>query len=355
MKTGSADLPLHGGSAPKWLFERMKRLAREISIAIIISFGKDEFFKRLSDPLWFQSFGCILGFDWHSSGLTTTTTAALKEGLAEETKNLGVFFAGGKGLRGIHTPDDIESVSEKGYLSYDKAKTLINSSRLVAKVDADAVQDGYKIYHHFMVFDRSGNWVVVQQGMNSQRKYARRYHWASYEMESFVKDPHKGVISDQIGKPLNLVDREIEETQSHMVELSRENPRLVIKEIRNIKLPEHHPLYPGDFNISYLEKVLKKTQEFSPGDFENLLLVKGIGEKTLRALALLSNLIYGSPLSFKDPALFSFAHGGKDGYPFPADRKTYDQSIEILKEAIRGARIGELEKFNLIKKLSTIS
>lgn len=353
MKTGSVDLPLHGGSAPKWLFERMKRLAREISISVIINFGKDEFLNRLSDPIWFQAFGCVLGFDWHSSGLTTTTTGAIKEGLKDEMRNLNIFFAGGKGLRGINTPKDIESYAEKGFISSKLIDYLKNSSRLVAKVDSDAVQDGYRIYHHFMIFDKEGNWIVTQQGMNTQKKYARRYHWSSYGMKSFVKDPHKGVIANEFLSPLNLVDSAIEDTQNKIVQLAKEETNLVIKEIKSIKLPRHHPLYPQNFNSTYLENVLRKAKESSFEDFENLLLVRGVGEKTLRALALLANLIYGSPLSFKDPALFSFAHGGKDGYPFPVDRKTYDQSIEILHKAIISARIGELERFNLIKRLSS--
>ncbi len=355
MKTGSVDLPLHSGSAPRWLFERMRHLAREICIAIVINYGKEELLMRLSDPIWFQSLGCILGFDWHSSGLTTTTTAAIKEGLKDEERAFKLFAAGGKGARGIRTPSDIQDVAEKGLMSEDIAHELIKSSRLAAKVDSQAVQDGYQIYHHFMLFDSNGNWIVIQQAMNPQSKYARRYHWASFELKSFVRDPHKGVISQRFEKPLNLVDSEIEETRKKMVSIAGEDTGAVIKEFKSIKLPEHHPLYPADFSFEHLSKTLKKIREVNPEDFENLLLVGGVGEKTLRALALLSNLIFGSPLSFKDPAIFSFAHGGKDGYPFPVDKETYDRSIEVLREAIRMARIGEPEKFRLLKKVGAIS
>lgn len=352
MRTGSADLPLHGGSAPGWLFERMKRLAREISISIVINFGKEELFKRFSDPFWFQSFGCLLGFDWHSSGLTTTTTASIKEGLKDEGRSLGIFSAGGKGARGIRTPDDIEHILEKGYISEEQSARLIKASRLVAKIDSDAVQDGYSIYHHFMMFDSNGNWIVIQQGMKPNINYARRYHWASDGLESFIKDPHKGVIAERFEKPLNLVDAEISETQNKMVYFSKEETQLVVNELKSLKLPEHHPLYQADFNIDYLSRVLRKAKKISPEDFESLLLIKGIGEKMLRALALLSNLIFGTPLSFKDPALFSFAHGGKDGYPFPVEKEVYDRSIEVLRQSILSARLGEVEKYNLLKKIA---
>jgi hypothetical protein len=351
VKTGSMDLPLHGGKAPLWLFNRMTKLAREITLAIIVEYGTDEVLRRLSDPIWFQSFGCILGFDWHSSGVTTTVTGALKEGLKNEGKNIGIFFAGGKGTRGLETPSDIEGIGEKGYISKETGEMLIRASRLVAKVDSSALQDGYNIYHHFMVFDKKGNWVVVQQGMKVENKYARRYHWLSEGLRSFTSNPHKGIISEKTEKPLNLVDGKIEKTRENMVSIAKEDTNSVVKEIKSIVLPAHHPLYPGDFNTNYLRKILRKTRETNPQDFESLLLVQGVGEKTLRALALLSNIIFQSELSFRDPALFSFAHGGKDGYPFPVDKETYDKSIEILKSAVSRAKLGDVEKINALKRL----
>jgi hypothetical protein len=351
MKNGSMDLPLHGGQAPAWLFGRMKKLAREITLAIILEYGSDEILKRLSDPIWFQSFGCVLGFDWHSSGVTTTVTGALKEGLKEEEKNIGIFFAGGKGRRGLETPSDIKKAGEKGYISEKNVNSLIRTSKLVAKVDAHALQDGYSIYHHFMAFDKKGAWIIVQQGMKTEKRYARRYHWSSDNLKSFTSDPHKGIMSERTEHPLNLVDREIETTREKMTEISKEESGMLAKELKKIVLPAHHPLYPSDFNGDYLRKILRKIKETSPGNFENLLLVPGVGEKTLRALALVANVIFGSELSFRDPALFSFAHGGKDGYPYPVDRKTYDRSIDILKYAVDRAKLGDIEKINALKRL----
>ncbi len=354
MKTGSVDLPLHGGNAPRWLFERMKKLGREISLAIVLEYGRGELLKRLSDPVWFQSLGCVLGFDWHSSGLTTTVTGALKEGLKEEEKDIGLFFAGGKGKRAVKTPQDIEKDAERGFISNETANKLVRTSRLVAKVDSNALQDGYTLYHHFMVFDKEGNWTVVQQGMKVEIKYARRYHWSSEGLESFVRDPHKGIITQSIEKPLNLVDSTIEKTREKIVSVAGEDTEIVLKEIKSINLPSHHPLYPSDFNIDYLRKILRRTRELNPTDFESLLLVNGLGEKTLRALALVSNVVFGSELSFRDPALFSFAHGGKDGYPFPVDKYTYDQSIEILRSAVEKAKIGEIERLHVLKRLEEL-
>ncbi len=355
MRTGYADLPLHGGKAPKWLFERMKKLAREIAIAIIIQYGKEELLKRLSDPIWFQAFGCTLGFDWHSSGVTTTVTGALAEGLKSDQKELGIFFAGGKGRRGLHTPYDIAAWGEKGVISEEKVKYFQRVSRLVAKVDASAVQDGFNIYHHFLIFTKNGKWLVVQQGMKEKTRKARRYHWLSDNVKSFVSNPHSGIISSGKEKNvLNLTDRDIPKTRKDIVNLSNEKPELVLKELKHIEMPYHHPIYSTDFNITYLNKILRKTHETSAKDFENLLLIKGVGEKTLRALTLIAHLVYGDPVSFKDPALFSFAHGGKDGYPFPVERDTYDRSISILKDAIRKAKIGDYEKLRAIKRLQKL-
>ncbi|MCD6427769.1 MAG: DUF763 domain-containing protein [Caldisericaceae bacterium] len=352
MRSGYADLPLHGGKAPKWLFERMKKLAREISLVIIAEYGTNEFLRRISDPIWFQSFGCVLGFDWHSSGVTTTVTGALAEGLKAEQKNIGLFFAGGKGRRGLKTPEDIARWGERGVISLEKVRKFQQTSRLVAKVDADALQDGFRIYHHFFVFTKSGKWAVVQQGLKGESKRARRYHWISDNVKSFVSDPHKGIVSAKKETVLNLVDGKIPETRKKIAELSAEKPELVLKEIKHIEMPFHHPVFKTDFNEKRLRTILRKTHELSPSDFESLLLIRGVGEKTLRALSLVAHVAFGTPLSFKDPALFSFAHGGKDGYPFPVDRETYDRSIAILKDAVRKAKIGDYEKINALKRLS---
>jgi uncharacterized protein len=355
MKKGYADLPLHGGKAPAWLFERMILLSREISQIIIEYFGKEEFLNKISDPIWFQSFGCVLGFDWHSSGVTTTVTGSLKEGLKPLQHELGLYFAGGKGKRGINTPLDIDDLAEKGEIEDSYSKKLKNISRLVAKVDTCGVQDGYSLYHHFLIFTKEGQWAVIQQGMKDNSRYARRYHWYSKELKSFVSDPHKGVVASIKEEPLNLIDSKIEKTRNDILYFVKEAPideADRIKDLKELTMPKHHPIFDEDYDVEKLKKILINIKETNPEDFENLLLVKGLGAKNLRALSLISHLIFNSELSFKDPATYSFAHGGKDGYPFPVDKKTYDESIEILKEAVNKAKIGSYEKINAIKRLS---
>lgn len=358
MKRGFADLPLHGGRAPKWLFDRMTKLAREITYAIVVYFGREEFLARISDPYWFQSFGCVLGFDWHSSGITTTVTGALKEGLKMAQAELGIFFAGGKGKRGMLTPNEIDDWGDRGLIDFNKALMLKNVSRLTAKVDSSCLQDGYSIYHHFLIYSKDDEWAVVQQGMKGEAKLARRYHWFSEGLESFVSDPHSGIASLSKEEPLNLVDSKIEKTRSDIVLLSNEMPISdvkMLKEIKSLKMPIHHPIFKEDFDEERLKNILAKVRIIKPSNFSDMLLIKGLGEKSLRALALLSHLIFGSDLSFKDPVTFSFAHGGKDGYPFPVDKKVYDRSIEILEEAVRKAKLNDLDKLEALRRLSLIT
>lgn len=355
MRKGYVDLPLHDGKAPKWLFDKMVKLAREITFSIIILYGVSEFLERISDPFWFQAFGCVLGFDWHSSGVTTTVTGALKEALKEEEKNLGLFFFGGKGKRGLDTPKEIEKICEKGEISFALAENLKKISRLVAKVDTVGLQDGFSLYHHFFIYSKKGDWVILEQGMRSQEKVARRYHWISKNLVSFIEDPHKGVVSDLIVKPLNLVDSKITKTRKDILNVIKEvktNEMFKILDKKRLKLNYHHPIFEEDYDKKRLDKILNKIKEISPNKFEDLLLVEGLGEKTMRALTLISHLIFGSELSFRDPVTFSFAHGGKDGYPYPIDKRTYDNSIEILKNAVNEAKIGDLEKLKILKKLS---
>ncbi len=313
MKTGITNLPLHGGKAPKWLFGRMKKLAGSISKIIIDEYGEKEFLKRLSDPYWFQALSCVLGYDWHSSGTTTVTTAALKEALDGP-----ILVAGGKGKTAIKTPEDIEKISEKFNLSEKKKNELIESSRLVAKVDNSAVQDGFKLYHHSMFITEKGDWVIIQQGMNG--KYARRYHWIN-EIRSFVDEPHSGIASDIKTKTLDLTSRENKKLRQHTIDASFEI----------LNMPKRHEILPVDIRD---KKIFQKIAEAEPKKFEDLLKIRGVGEKTLRALALISEIIYGDKISWKDPAKYSFAHGGKDGIPYPVNRRIYDKSIEILKQAV---------------------
>lgn len=352
MRTGVANLPLHYGKAPSWLFQRMRSLSREISLFIIDEYGPEEMLRRLSDPFWFQAFGCVLGFDWHSSGVTTTVCGALKEGLKDIERELGFYIAGGKGKTSRKTPLEIEEICHDTSMD---GSFLIYASRMSAKVDSSALQDGYQIYHHTFFFTRSGQWAVVQQGMNEESRYARRYHWLSEGVRDFVCEPHWAVCCDQRKECLNLVAQESEKTRQAITRLSHERPEFLLSESKKIKelyLPKEHPVPMEEFRLERLEKSFTQIYEHTPGNFEQLLGLQGVGSKSLRALSLISELIYGVKPSFEDPARFSFAHGGKDGHPYPVDRKVYDQSIEVLKKAIERAKVGDREKMEAIRRLS---
>lgn len=354
VRTGYADLPLHGGRAPRWLFARMVRLSREILLLLAEEFGTFEVLRRLSDPHWFQALGCLLGFDWHSSGLTTTTCGALKEALKEVGPELGLFAAGGKGAASRQTPDEITSWAEKLGI---EAAPLVYASRMSAKVDSAALQDGFQIYHHTFFFDRNGNWCVVQQGMKESVHLARRYHWFSAGLQSFVVEPHSGVVGEKSSLVLNLVAKEAEPARTVIPELAQRPPDHLVRELshlKSLKLPERHALLLSDINPRRLESVFLRTYEAQAENFEALLGVPGLGAKGLRALALLSELVYGAPASFRDPARFSFAHGGKDGTPYPVDRATYDKTIAVLEQAIRRARLGEREELAALRRLSLL-
>lgn len=351
MKTGQADLPLHGGKAPKWLLDLMVKLSREFVCFFVSEMGTDEFIKRISDPFWFQSFGCLLGFDWHSSGLTTTVMGALKTALNQIGSEAGLFVAGGKGRSALKTPEEILFISEKHNID---AQRLIYASRISAKVDNTAVQDGFKLYHHSMIFDTKGNWAIVQQGMNEATGYARRYHWFSGTVQNFVVEPHHAVCSDWKGRVLNLVARESEKSRSAVTYIAKQNPDSVMKQfsrILDLKMPERHYLTKEDIKPESLRKILIETYERQPENFEELLGVKGLGPKAVRALVLLSELLYGAEPSFRDPAKFSFAHGGKDGHPFPVDRETYEKTIDVLRRAVLQAKIDRNEKERALKRL----
>lgn len=328
-KTGTATLPLHYGKTPPWLFSRMAALAREISYAIVREFGRKAFLEKLSDPFWFQALGCVLGFDWHSSGLTTTVTGALKAGLKGMEGELGLYIAGGKGSTSRKTPRHIETFADKYAL--DPAP-MIYASRMSAKVDNTAVQDGYQLYHHVFVFTKDGEWSVVQQGMNGPAKSARRYHWFSDNVRDFVVEPHSAVCSDKKGPSLNMVARESADARLISTSLSKEKPVKVVSEINKIdrlEMTRRHNISSIDICPKRLYRTLLKTYERQPEDFETLLGMQGIGPKTMRALALISEIVHGTPPSYRDPARFGFAHGGKDGTPYPVDRRTYDKTIDI--------------------------
>ena len=354
-RTGIANLPLHYGKAPRWLFARMVKLARGITIAIVTEFGAEEMLKRLSHPYWFQAFGCILGYDWHSSGVTTTLCGALKEGIKGLEPSLGLFVAGGKGRTSRRTPQELEVW---GYsLSLDTTP-LIYASRMSAKVDSAAIQDGYQLYHHTFLFTNSGSWAVVQQGMNKTKRYARRYHWLGESVSSFVNEPHSAILSDVRGAALNLVASESKTARTTIAGIATtEKPEHIVAELKKLKilnLPFRHQLTADDLHPDSLSKILLSTYERQPGDFEELLGLKGVGPKTIRALSLISELVYGIAPSYRDPARYSFAHGGKDGIPYPVDRKTYDQSIELLSRAINKTKIGIGERKSALNRLDRL-
>lgn len=355
MKTGTATLPLHWGTAPVWLFQRMVRLAREIILVMRRDCGPDEILRRIADPHWFQALGCVLGFDWHSSGLTTTVCGALKEAVRGREHETGIFAAGGKGRVSRKTPEEITATGSK--LRMDPA-TLVYASRLSAKVDSAAVQDGYQLYHHVFFYTHDGKWAVVQQGMNTDTRLARRYHWLGSAVHDFVCEPHAAVCCDAWGETLNLVARESDAARSASQMIAAEHPDRVLREIKkaaSCKLPRRHYVTADDINPKKLHTVLLKTYEARPADFEALLALPGIGPKTLRSLALLSEIIYGAAPSYRDPARFSYAHGGKDGHPYPVARDVYDTAVSVLREIVNESSIGVSEKRRAFKRLATLS
>lgn len=396
--SGHADLPLHTGTVPRWLADRMMVLGTLITESLVENFGPDEVLVRLSDPLWFQSFGAVMGMDWHSSGITTSVMYALKRGLNPRAKELGIYVCGGRGKYSRMTPDELIQIADKEGLQGD---SLVRNSKLVAKIDNNAIQDGFQLYQHNFILTKTGNWAVVQQGMNINEKKARRYHWCSSDLRSFVENPHTGVVGDNLGKILNLTDENARTARDSILDLSLQDTEKVIKEItqigkpasemillsggkvepiknvplqgelfeseeiksqkpveiqsagRSIIMPAHHEVLAEDVDLKRLGGVLATAYESQPKDFESLMLTPGLGPRTLQSLALVSEVIYGTPSRFKDPARFSFAHGGKDGYPFPVPLKIYDESIRILRESIEKSKLGYKDKSECIKRLHT--
>jgi len=353
-RRGFAHLPLHGGRAPAWLFQRMIKLSRAILEIMLSEYPPSEFLRRISDPFWFQSLGNVLGFDWHSSGITTTTTGALKEAIISLNTNL-IFAAGGKGKAAISTPLQIEKIAEN--FGFNPAP-FIKASRLSAKVDSVLLQDGYKLYHHTIFFTPDGTWAVIQQGMKESTSYARRYHWISNNINSYFNEPHSGISAQKKESiVLNLTSSYSKENRQLLVELSKEKPEKIEREVERVKilsLPKRHALLASDIHPKNLRRAMLLAYERLPSNLEELLEIRGVGAKYIRALSLVSDLIFGAPVSFEDPAVFSFAHGGKDGTPYPVDRKVYDGTIEILERAIKKAKIGERDKINALKKLSQL-
>jgi hypothetical protein len=347
-RSGHADLPLHHGKVPPWLAQRMSRLGSSIVEVIVSEYGKEAFLARISDPMWFQSFGAVLGMDWHSSGMTTSVMGALKSGLRPKAGEMGIFVCGGRGKHSRKTPDELIRIADHTGLDGNE---LVRASKLSAKVDSVAVQDGFQLYLHSFIVTREGQWAVVQQGMNTESRYARRYHWHSPSVASFTSEPHAAVCGENQGKILNLVHKEALKTQEGLLDITRENPDRIKKELRKMALPAHHEVRPIDVNPKRLNAILTLAHEQPPRDFESLLLLKGCGPRTLQSLTLVSEVIHGTPSRFEDPARFSFAHGGKDGHPFPVPTRTYDEVIETLDKVVNKAHIAHTEKQNALKRL----
>ncbi|MBR0486184.1 MAG: DUF763 domain-containing protein [Treponema sp.] len=421
-RSGYADLPLHTGTVPKWLADRMMALGTQIIESIVLKYGKKEALVRLSDPLWFQSLGCVLGMDWHSSGITTSVMYALKRGLNRRARELGIVVCGGRGKYSRRTPEELQILADMTGMD---GNYLINSSKLAAKVDGTAVQDGFQLYQHNFILSDEGDWTIVQQGMNVNEKKARRYHWSSENLRSFVEEPHSGVTGENQGLILNLTDLNAAGTREKILSLSNERPdrlmgeikkmgkgdslqldlfddggdgkqalqaqpsrdslktvhrtvlpaqpslptpsagtprnapiapewqkgQILIKNDRNLIMPSRHEIKAEDIDLKRLGAVLATAYESQPENFENLLLTPGLGPRTLQSLTLVSEVIYGTPSRFTDPARFSFAHGGKDGHPFPVTTKIYDESIRILGQAIEESKMGYKDKSECLYRL----
>lgn len=348
MSRSFADLPLHYGHVPKWLYERMSLLGGAIVEAIVMEYGKRALIQRMSDPAWFQSLGCVLGMDWHSSGITTSVLGSLKQSVNKKSGELGIYICGGKGKHSRATPAELLKIANATGMDGD---ALVRSSKLAAKVDNTAVQDGYQIYLHSFVLSNDGDWAVIQQGMNDDNGYARRYHWHSPTLKSFIEEPHSFIYGRNKGQILNLTDKKASDTRNKVIDITKENPDVILKEARKIFMPAHHDVRSANVNLKRLGAALAVAHEQENLNMENLLLQEGVGPRTLQSLVLVSEVIHGTPSRFDDPARYSFAHGGKDGHPFPVPTKTYDETIAVLDHAIQKAKLGVNDKNKAIKNL----
>lgn len=380
---GMATMTLDTGRCPKWLFSRMVKLGRAMTRALVEEFGPEEFVRRIADPVWFQSLGTVLAFDWNSSGITTLLTAALKEAIRGEERELGVFICGGKGKTSRRTPEEIQAWGERLALAPAATGKLVYNSKMSAKVDSALVQDGFQLYHHSFFFSRGGAWAVVQQGMNPEAGAARRYHWHAEKAEDLVCEPHSAIATEAfVPIALNLTARKSGESRELSLEMVQTGYPSLIKDIQILRRHssslssvlalkhapsgeqltllkledtefDWHPVAGEDFSRSrYLEKILARATALRPRSYEELLALEGVGAKTLRALALVGEVIYGAEPSYEDPARYSFAHGGKDATPYPVDRETYDRTIAVMEAAVRRARLETGEKERALRRLA---
>lgn len=351
-RSGTADMALWGGNIPPWLFDRMVKLARPVVESIVLHYGREHFLSRLSDPYWFQSFGAVIGMDWNSSGVTTAVMRALKKSLNPASHELGIYVCGGKGKASRQTPAELLSIGDKTGLDGDH---FARCSKLSAKVDNSAVQDGFQLYLHNFVLSTEGKWTVIQQGMEGKTGRARRYHWHSENVQSFVNEPHAAICGDNQGLILNLTAADAAATQRGILELSQEKPAKLLGEIPRMQLPDYCDVKARDVDLKRLGAVLWLAQETDTTDFEELLLLKGMGPRTLQSLSLVSEIIHGTPGRFADPARFSFAHGGKSAKPFAVPTKVYDETIAVLQDAVERAKIGDGDKDQSIAKLHKLA
>lgn len=349
-RSGTADLPLHGGHVPQWLAERMTKLGTAIAEAIIHDYGTSAFLSRLSDPFWFQALGAVMGMDWHSSGITTSVMGALKRGLGPHADEIGIYVCGGRGRFSRNTPQELRSIADRR--GFD-GEALVRASRLTARVDNNAIGDGFQIYLHSFILASNGEWAVVQQGLNDRSGMARRYHWHSATLKDFVAEPHTGIVGENQGLIMNLVDGQAKPVQSALLEIAREKPETTLAAARHLRMPDHHEVRAQNIDLKRLGAVLAVAYERNLGQFAELLLLESLGPRTLQSLALIAEVVHGAPSRFSDPARFSFAHGGKDRHPFSVPLKTYDESLNFLRTSLDRAKLGGTDKLDGFRRLES--
>ena len=351
-RSGVADLPLHGGRVPTWLATRMATLGTAIVEMVIHQYGRSEFLSRLSDPFWFQALGTVMGMDWHSSGITTSVMGALKRGLHSRADELGLHICGGRGEHSRRTPDELRQIAHR---TNADGEALVRTSRLTARIDNNAIADGFQIYLHSFVVTREGEWAIVQQGMNEGMRLARRYHWHSAAVRDFTADPHSAIVGESRGEIRNLVDGRARRAQHALLAIARDDPGRTLADVRRLEMPRHHDVRQADVNQRRLGAVLALAHERGVSDFASFLLLERLGPRTLQSLALVAEVVHGAPARFTDPARFAFAHGGKDGHPFPVPLKVYDESLAVLRRALDTAKLGHTDKLHGFARLDAFT
>lgn len=351
-RSGVADLPLHGGRVPAWLAERMTKLGTAIAESVVYHYGPSEFLTRISDPFWFQAFGTVMGMDWHSSGITTSVLGAIKRGLNPRAHELGLYICGGRGRHSRRTPDELRDIASRTGLDGDE---LARTSRLTAKIDNNAIADGFQLYLHSFILSTRGEWAVVQQGMNDSSGLARRYHWHSTAVRDFISEPHSAIVGENQGVIMNLVNQHSQPAQDAMLAIAKQRPDHTLSEVRRLTMSAHHELRPADVDLKRLGAVLATAYEREFRDFASLLLLENLGPRSLQTLALVAEVVHGAPSRFADPARFAFALGGKDRHPFPVPLKTYDESIGVLRRSLDAAKLGDPDKMDGFRRLDNFA